>query len=85
MTQKKEILGTDIKAYLNSEEFKIHPKNQPRIFANTVSLEKTRESSIKVYLPYVTIERKISVLHGQYNHQKCFTIVKRKQFFMIMQ
>ncbi len=37
-TKKKEILGTDIKAFLNQENFKINPDNKPRIFANTMSL-----------------------------------------------
>ena len=35
---KKEIVGTDIKAYLNSKQFKINEKNKPRIFANTVGI-----------------------------------------------
>ena len=35
-TQKKEILGTDIKAFLNSEDFKINNKNDPRVFANSM-------------------------------------------------
>ncbi len=39
-TKKKEILGTDIKAFLNSEDFKINSKNKPRIFANTASLNR---------------------------------------------
>ena len=38
-TKKKEILGTDIKAFLNQKEFKINDKNKPRIFANTISLQ----------------------------------------------
>ena len=43
-TKKKEILGTDIKAYLNSKEFKINPKNKPRVFANAVSLNKNNNT-----------------------------------------
>ncbi len=35
-TEKKEIIGTDIKAFLNNEDFKINPKNDPRVFANTM-------------------------------------------------
>ena len=37
---KKEILGTDIKAYMNHQDFKINKKNKPRIFANSVKLDK---------------------------------------------
>ena len=29
---KKEILGTDIKAFINDENLKISPKNKPRVF-----------------------------------------------------
>ena len=46
-TNKKEILGSDTKAFLNSDDFKIEPKNQPRIFANTVSLKKNVKSFSK--------------------------------------
>ncbi len=37
-TKKKEILGTDIKAFLNDESLKINPKNKPRVFANSIKL-----------------------------------------------
>lgn len=36
---KKEIIGTDIKAFLNSEDFKVNKKNKPRIFANTFEIK----------------------------------------------
>ena len=41
-TKKKEILGTDIKAFLNHEDFKINSKNKPRVFSNSIKLEKNR-------------------------------------------
>ena len=37
-TKKKEILGTDIKAYLNQDNFKVKKENKPRIFSNSVQL-----------------------------------------------
>ena len=37
-TKKKEILGTDIQAFLNEESVKVNPKNKPRVFANTIRL-----------------------------------------------
>ena len=42
-TKKKEVLGTDIKSFLNNENFKINEKNKPRIFSNTLKMsgEKT--------------------------------------------
>ena len=38
-TKKKEILGSDIKAYLNDKDFKIHSDNKPRVFANTLKID----------------------------------------------
>lgn len=38
-TKKREILGTDIKSFLNQKEFKVDERNKPRIFANTVKIE----------------------------------------------
>ncbi len=37
-TKKKEILGTDIKVYLNQEDFKINKRNNPRLFANSAKV-----------------------------------------------
>ncbi len=39
-TKKKEILGTDIKSYLNDQNFKIDKRNKPRVFANTLKTSK---------------------------------------------
>jgi LPS-assembly protein len=38
-TKKKEILGTDIKSFLNDKNFKIKKDNKPRIFANTLQIK----------------------------------------------
>ena len=43
--KKKEIVGTDIKAFLNQDNFKLHKKNKPRIFANAIKLENNGKSS----------------------------------------
>ena len=37
-TKKKEILGTDIKSYLNQDDFKINELNKPRIFSNSIKI-----------------------------------------------
>ena len=37
-TKKKEILGTDIKSFLNDQSFKINKNNKPRVFANTLKM-----------------------------------------------
>ena len=39
-TKKKEILGTDIKSYLNQDNFKINELNKPRIFSNSIKISK---------------------------------------------
>jgi len=37
--KRREIIGADIKAFLNQENFKIHKDNKPRVFANTVKID----------------------------------------------
>ncbi len=37
--KKKEIIGTDIKAFLNQDDFKVDTDNKPRVFANTVTID----------------------------------------------
>ena len=46
-TKKREILGSDIKAFLNNENFKISEKNKPRIFANNFSSNNEENIFIK--------------------------------------
>ena len=41
-TENNQILGTDTKAFLNDENFKINPKNKPRIFANSIKIDKNK-------------------------------------------
>tara|TARA_B100000963_G_scaffold64838_1_gene52943 strand:- start:6062 stop:8458 length:2397 start_codon:yes stop_codon:yes gene_type:complete len=38
-TDKKEILGTDIKAYLNQDDLKFNKKNKPRVFSNSALIK----------------------------------------------
>ncbi|MDC1092674.1 LPS export ABC transporter periplasmic protein LptC [Pelagibacteraceae bacterium] len=38
-TNKKEIVGTDIKAFINQEDFKIDKSNKPRILSNTINIK----------------------------------------------
>ena len=39
-TKKKEIIGTDVSAFMNDKQFKINEKNNPRVMANTFSSSK---------------------------------------------
>ncbi len=60
-TKKKEVLGTDIKAFLNNKEFKINEKNDPRVFANTIKLDDERS----------TFGKSIFTICGQRENEKC--------------
>ncbi len=46
-TKKNEILGADIKAFMNDKNFKIYEKNNPRIFANNLKSSKEKSTFIK--------------------------------------
>ena len=37
--KKREIIGSDVKAYFNDKNFKVNKDNKPRIFANTVKID----------------------------------------------
>ena len=41
-TKKKEILGTDTKAFLNDASFKPNIKNKPRVFSNSIRINKDK-------------------------------------------
>ena len=83
-TKKKKILGTDIKAKIEQEEFKPNKSNKPRVFANTMEMEEKYLHLKKVFLQFVIIELMINVLLGLYKLGKCYTIMKRKRYIMIM-
>ena len=54
-TKKKEILGTDIKAFLNDPNFKINKNNEPRVYANTLKIankDTSFDKSIFTYCNY---------------------------------
>tara|TARA_B100000886_G_scaffold338063_1_gene300111 strand:+ start:200 stop:2596 length:2397 start_codon:yes stop_codon:yes gene_type:complete len=43
-TKKREILGTDVKTFINENKFKYANNNKPRIFANTLNLTSNKSS-----------------------------------------
>ena len=45
--KKNEIIGTDIKAFLNQDTFKINKKNKPRVFANTMNFKEDQSQFSK--------------------------------------
>ena len=57
---KKEILGTDSKAFLNQEELKFNRDNKPRIFANSINIKKEQsnfEKSVFTLCDYRTNDK----------------------------
>ena len=38
-TEKKEVIGTDVAAFINNDEFKLNKDNKPRILSNTVNIK----------------------------------------------
>ena len=45
--KKREIVGTDSKAYLNQKDFKVNDGNKPRVFSNTVKINKLEKKFTK--------------------------------------
>ena len=60
---KKKIVGTDIKAFLNDDRFKVNINNKPRIFSNTIKINNEKSTSEKVILRYVIIGKIINARH----------------------
>ena len=45
--KKKEIIGTDVKTYLNQEDLKENQNNKPRIFSNAINIKNENTKFIK--------------------------------------
>ncbi len=45
--KKREIVGTDIKAFLNQKSFKLNKENKPRVFANTIKFDEKKNEFTK--------------------------------------
>tara|TARA_A100001011_G_C14312171_1_gene846110 strand:+ start:1073 stop:3418 length:2346 start_codon:yes stop_codon:yes gene_type:complete len=50
--KKKKIIGTDVKAFLNQEEIKVNNQNEPRFFANTLSIDEDKSTFNKAVCTY---------------------------------
>ena len=61
---KNKIVGSDVKAFLKDNSFKANEKNNPRFFANSMTLEKGDSIFQKGFLLIVKTEKKINVPHG---------------------
>tara|TARA_Y100000591_G_scaffold298193_1_gene289804 strand:+ start:5097 stop:7502 length:2406 start_codon:yes stop_codon:yes gene_type:complete len=45
--KKREIIGTDAKAFLNQSEFKFDDRNKPRVFSNAINIKEGQTKFIK--------------------------------------
>ena len=52
-TKKKEIIGTDIKAFLNDSRLKVNENNDPRVFGYSLNLKKDKSTFYKKYLYFM--------------------------------
>jgi LPS-assembly protein len=50
--QKKQIIGSDVKAFLNQPDISINPDNNPRFFANTMYMSKKTSTFTKGVFTY---------------------------------
>ena len=47
LIRKKEIIGTDIKAFLNDSRLKVNENNDPRVFGYSLNLKKDKSTFYK--------------------------------------
>ena len=80
-TKKKEILGTDIKAYMNQKDFKVNDNNKPRIFSNSVKINENKTIFNKSIFTLCDYRKMINVLLGILEQKKCRTIVKKTIYY----
>ena len=80
---KKEIVGSDSKAFMNDESFKIDPKNKPYIFKCNVDERRKTIFSKKVSLRFVIIEKKDKCPPWSIQANQMMHDSKRKPFITI--
>ena len=78
---KKEVIGADVKAFINDKNFKVDERNEPRIFANSVTSDKDKSVFLKVYLLYVNLEKMKNVHLGLFVHLKCYMTIKKTIYY----
>ena len=62
--KKKKIIGSDAKIFLNDNSLKVDEKNNPRIFANSVSIDSNIASVQKGVFTTASLEKMVNVRHG---------------------
>ncbi len=50
--KKRKIAGSDVKVFLNNDSFKVNKKNEPRFFANSITMDKNNNELLKGVFTY---------------------------------
>jgi len=82
---KGKIVGTDVKVFLNSKDLKINNKNEPRLFANSISLSENESILEKGIFTYCKNRGKDKCPPWTLQSKKIKHNSSKKQFIMIMQ
>ena len=73
-----------MKAFLNNDNFKISPKNKPRIFSNSLNLKKNETTFIKNKFTLCDFRENDKCPPWTIQSSKMLHDNKKKLFFMIM-
>ena len=76
-TKKREVIGTDIKAFLNNEQFKINEENKPRVFANAIEIKKNQNLFKKSIFTLCNYRKNDKCRLGLFKRVKCYMIIKK--------
>ena len=74
---QNKIIGSDAKLLFEDDSFKINPENNPRIYANSVSINSNETSVQKGVLTYCKFRKMTNVHHGNSEQKKLGTIVQK--------
>ena len=83
--KNKKIVGSDVKAFLNQEGIKINKDNEPRFFANTMTLTKEKNEISKGVFTYCKNRDGEKCPPWILQSKKLSMILQKKQYIMKMQ
>ena len=81
---KKELIGTDIKAYINDKNLKFNSENNPRIFANSMEMDNQKSSYNKSVFTICKYRKNDKCPPWSIQSSKMLHDNKKKQYIMIM-
>ena len=79
--KKQKMIGTDVKAFLNQQDFKENEKNEPRFFANTSFLEKDVNTFNKGVFTYCKNRGKDKCPPWQIQSEKIEHVASKKTIY----